>query len=307
MYKIIGADQKEYGPVTAEQLRQWTLDGRVNAQTLVQPEGSTDWQPLSSFPELNPAEAPLGLSSTPAPLAGGAPSAGPASVEEILGRDYSLDIGDCLTRSWELVKANFWPVVGVSTLVMVVIVVVNQFFGLFTRSAVQQMVTERRFVPGGIAMILGVGVVGAPFYTVLIGGLFKYYLKLIRGEGASVGDAFSGFGPVLGQLVLLGLVQTILINLGLVCCILPGIFLTVSWYFALPLVMDQNMGFWDAMELSRKMVFKHWFLVFAFLLVNGLVSVCGLIACCLGILVSVPIGFVALMYAYEDIFGQQMR
>ena len=51
MYKIIGGDQKEYGPVTADQLRQWIAEGRVNAQTLVQAEGQTGWQPLSSIPE----------------------------------------------------------------------------------------------------------------------------------------------------------------------------------------------------------------------------------------------------------------
>ena len=30
MYKIIGADKKEYGPITADQLRQWLAEGRVN-------------------------------------------------------------------------------------------------------------------------------------------------------------------------------------------------------------------------------------------------------------------------------------
>jgi hypothetical protein len=51
MYKIIGVDQKEYGPVSAEQLRQWIAEGRVNAQTRVQAEGSAEWKPLSAYPE----------------------------------------------------------------------------------------------------------------------------------------------------------------------------------------------------------------------------------------------------------------
>src|SRR5256884_2188133 len=33
MYKIIGADQKEYGPITADQVRQWMAEGRANGQT----------------------------------------------------------------------------------------------------------------------------------------------------------------------------------------------------------------------------------------------------------------------------------
>lgn len=52
MYKIIGADQKEYGPITSEQMQQWITEGRVNAQTLVWSETSGNWMPLSSYPEL---------------------------------------------------------------------------------------------------------------------------------------------------------------------------------------------------------------------------------------------------------------
>ena len=36
MYEIIGADGKEYGPISFEQIRQWIAEGRVNAQTRVQ-------------------------------------------------------------------------------------------------------------------------------------------------------------------------------------------------------------------------------------------------------------------------------
>ena len=52
MYKIIGADGKEYGPVNVEQLRQWLAAGRVNRQTSVCPEGSAGWSPMESMPEL---------------------------------------------------------------------------------------------------------------------------------------------------------------------------------------------------------------------------------------------------------------
>lgn len=51
MYKIIGADQKAYGPVSVEQLRQWIAESRVNGQTQVQADGTEEWKPLSSFPE----------------------------------------------------------------------------------------------------------------------------------------------------------------------------------------------------------------------------------------------------------------
>jgi hypothetical protein len=75
MYKIIGADGREYGPVTAEQLRQWIAEGRANAQSKVQIEGSSDWRPLSASPEF----VHLSASSLP-PVS-------PIAPLEILGRN----------------------------------------------------------------------------------------------------------------------------------------------------------------------------------------------------------------------------
>jgi TM2 domain-containing membrane protein YozV len=54
MYKIIGADNRTYGPVPVDQIRRWLTENRVNAYTLAQAEGSTEWKPLGSFPEFGP-------------------------------------------------------------------------------------------------------------------------------------------------------------------------------------------------------------------------------------------------------------
>jgi len=61
MYKIIGADQTEYGPVPAAELRRWVAEGRADAQTLVWAEGMPAWCLLSALPEFAaalPASAP---------------------------------------------------------------------------------------------------------------------------------------------------------------------------------------------------------------------------------------------------------
>jgi hypothetical protein len=88
MYKIIGADQKQYGPVSADEMRQWIAEGRVNAQTLIQAEGQTDWRPLSSFPEFATAAQPIPsgtpLMSTPDSNAPALVS-GPATALMIVG------------------------------------------------------------------------------------------------------------------------------------------------------------------------------------------------------------------------------
>jgi hypothetical protein len=51
MYKILGGDGKEYGPVTADTLRQWVSEGRANAQTQIQGEGATGWTMMGQAPE----------------------------------------------------------------------------------------------------------------------------------------------------------------------------------------------------------------------------------------------------------------
>ena len=301
MYKVIGADKKEYGPVTAEIIKRWVAEGRANSQTQVQAEGSTEWKPLSEFPEF--AEL-LGTSAAPSsPQAPWEPPAVPAEL--VLGRDYTLDIGSCISRSWELLKAHFWPIVGISLLVMIAMGAINQLVALVSGPDFRGMMLEHRFSGGTLSIVLGTSVVTAPAYAILMGGLYRYYLKLIRGQRAEIGDAFSGFTIAPGQLALVGLVKAALSLLGYLFCILPGIYLSVAWMFAVPLVIDRRMQFWDAMELSRKVVTRHWFLLFAFVLVLGLISVCGFIACCIGLFVSIPITWMALMYAYEDMFGRQ--
>jgi prepilin-type processing-associated H-X9-DG protein len=53
MYKVIGADNIEYGPVSAEKIREWVREGRANAQTRVRLDGAADWQVLSACKEFN--------------------------------------------------------------------------------------------------------------------------------------------------------------------------------------------------------------------------------------------------------------
>ncbi len=72
MYKIIGADGQQYGPVSAEQIRRWIAENRVNAQTLIQAEGAQEWKPLSLFPEFAPE-----VKATPPPVTPVPPTIGP--------------------------------------------------------------------------------------------------------------------------------------------------------------------------------------------------------------------------------------
>jgi hypothetical protein len=89
MYKIVGADQKEYGPVSEEQLRQWISEGRANGQTIAR-FGDGPWKPLSTFPEFaslftTATASPLMSSPPPLPIGGLASGAPPPTSGMAIG------------------------------------------------------------------------------------------------------------------------------------------------------------------------------------------------------------------------------
>lgn len=79
MYTIIGADQKEYGPVTEEQILQWISEGRVNGKTLAKVAGGA-WKPVATFPELA-VHLPAAAAAQPTDSAGAPPLSSAGGLE----------------------------------------------------------------------------------------------------------------------------------------------------------------------------------------------------------------------------------
>lgn len=276
MFKIIGGDGRQYGPVTIEQAREWITSGRANAQTMAQRDGESDWKPLSQFAEF--AEA-LGASANqpPPPPPASAPIFPDSTLtadqlaSAVLSRPVEINVGHCFGRAWELFRADFWPVLGISALILLV---------------------------SGAAH----GILNGP----LIGGLLCYYLKKIRRQPASINDAFAGFygftAPFL-QLLLGAIVSGLLGGLGLIACLLPGIYLLVAWQLTLPLIQDRKLSFWDAMEVSRKVITADWWSAFVFALACVGLNIVGALCCGIGVFVTWPWTMIALAYLYEDLFS----
>lgn len=51
-YKIIGSDQKTYGPVLGAKVLEWLAEGRIDNQTPAQKEDEAEWKPLAAFNDL---------------------------------------------------------------------------------------------------------------------------------------------------------------------------------------------------------------------------------------------------------------
>ena len=70
-YMVRGADAKEYGPVTLEQLKLWVQEGRVSAGQELKRSDMGHWAAASNFSELQTAFP----TATPAPAPGAPPPA----------------------------------------------------------------------------------------------------------------------------------------------------------------------------------------------------------------------------------------
>jgi hypothetical protein len=251
MYRILGGDRNEYGPASADDVRRWIAEGRLNGQSLARAEGGKEWQPLASFPEFMAAlHAKAGLG--PRPIGPLGPGVADAYVAETLARYPDVPIGYCLSRGWRLLKENTALLFGASAI----------YWGIDTLLS---------FVP-----VLG-PLIDLLVHGILLGGLCVLFLKRIRGQSAAVRDVFSGFSGAAVQLLLAGLLCKVLGTLGFCCCIVPGVYLTVAWVFSLALVADKGLEFWSAMELSRTIVTRVWFQIFGLLLAAFLPLLVGYI------------------------------
>ena len=233
------------------------------------------------------------LSKSPCPVVtihdGATPPDADALTAEILARDYVLNIGNCLRRGWLLVKGDFWPIVGVTALVLAL---------LWAAGSSEAIFSYHREGFHATTSLLGVLLSGP-----LMGGLYFFFLKKIRREPARVETAFGGFSTCFVQLFLANFVTDVLLTLGFICLVLPFIYLLVAWVFTLPLVIDKRLEFWPAMRLSRKTVAKHWWKFLGFGIVLVLFNLAGVLLLCVGVFLTFPISLAALMYAYQDIFA----
>ena len=315
MYKILGGDGREYGPVSAETLRQWINEGRANALTQIKPEGATAWQALSSLPELADLFS-ASLAGPPLSGAGGAATG-------VHDGDYDLDIGGCIGRSFESFKLNMGPVL----LAMLI------YFGVIGGLAVLGMIPFIGILTGLISFVIG-----GP----LLGGVYHVLLQAARRRAVNPGDVFAGFSErfmhlFLGHLLpalftglcmipmmivaLVGLLPWILANqstspielvapmgalvatgVAALVCLPVVLWLAINWVFTILLVMDRRLDFWTAMKTSWRQVSKHWWTMLGLVIICGLINFAGFLACCVGLFFTLPITLGAFVQAYETLF-----
>ena len=209
---------------------------------------------------------------------------------DFLERDYEVNIGNYFSRGWEIFKKYAWAFVLFTLVTFLIAGILSMFPSpLGLRTSGDDPFGGANLLINIISPILGVG-----YYFVAF--------QLMRNRSCGFGDFFSGFKKFL-PVFLTALVSSLLIGLGFLLLILPGIYLAVSYLFAQLFVVDKNLSFWSAMESSRKVITKKWFSFFGLVLLLGLLNLLGAIILGVGLLVTVPLSACVVAAAYEDIVG----
>jgi uncharacterized membrane protein len=163
----------------------------------------------------------------------------------------------------------------------------------FTRSAVPYIVG---IILVGLISLVSLGIC----MPAMLLGYYRMGLKAARGESVVVGDVFSGFSDFLPSL-LLAIVMVILITIGFVLLILPGIALCYLLFWAFVLMADGERNIMTCMKRSFEYNSNHVGEMLVVVLVIFLISAAGG-AVPFGALVTTPVATAMTAHAYMRAF-----
>ncbi|MEN9213626.1 MAG: hypothetical protein Q6K12_00135 [Gloeomargarita sp. DG_1_6_bins_138] len=204
----------------------------------------------------------------------------PRDMTSLLTHGYQVKIGDYISRGWELLQ----PKIGLFISYTALLAGINVFLA---------------FIP---IPLLG-GLVSFIVSPALNAGLFIVAYKHLLGESVEFSDFFKGFER-LGVFFMATWLRGLFTTVGILLLIVPGIYLWVAYIFVELMIIDQNLNWWPAMEMSRQLITRKFFPMFGFLLLLVLINFGGALLCGLGLLVTVPLTCCALTVAYVDIMNQ---
>ena len=190
-----------------------------------------------------------------------------------------------LRQGWETFKSRVVP----TYVLLIVFVVIISCLGL----AVRILTGGDGGAGEGYRPLSGLGqLVFNVINVVLGGGLGLGLLKIIRGEEAPIGVLFSGIGKVV-PLVVATVISAVLVTIGLILLVIPGIVAGLGLSQALFLVMDRDLDGVAAVKASWAMMKGYKLSLLILELVILVMVLVSLIPLGLGLFVSIPVAALA--------------
>lgn len=220
------------------------------------------------------------------------------SIEKAIQGDYEFSIGAVLSEAWDKTRGAKWIIhLAFFYYFLVMAGVVTAIF--FMATLLFEVIKDpsaQNLVP--LIMQLGLNIVALPLAMgVAMLGIKRAVDAPIKAE--SIFAYYSKMFPLFATMILM----YILISIGFLLFILPGIYLAVAYYMAMPLVAEKDMSPWQALETSRKAVTRRWFSVFGLFFVMGIIIFVSAIPLGLGMIWTLPMMIIAFGILYRNMFG----
>jgi uncharacterized membrane protein len=230
-------------------------------------------------------------------VATGTEAAAGETDEEDFGSGPDFTVGELIKEAWQRTKGAKASIWGAMILLYLI------FFAIsFGGTAAFE-----EFYKGSDPTIsMGVNgalqLVSSWLSMLMTGGVMLIGVRQALEQRVSWKMVFAGFSRSLSITIAIVL-QTVLVIIGFVLLILPGIYLSVGYALTLPLILDKGMGPWEALEASRKAIHEKWWTVFGLYLVMMLLYIVSAIPLGLGLIWTVPMFFVLIGVLYVRLFG----
>lgn len=170
---------------------------------------------------------------------------------------------------------------------------ISEAWNIYIKNIVTILVS---LIVAGIVGGITLGILAVPMMM----GFMMLFVKAKRGQQIAVNDTFAYIGKFL-PLLLGAIALYIMILVGLILVVIPGLIFMAWWMYTFFLMVDKNMGFGDAMKESKKIVSsKGTMMHILFLIVAGFIGGIGGALFGIGQLLTLPIGVGAVALAYED-------
>jgi len=211
---------------------------------------------------------------------------GQGSVEGALNGDYDFTIGDIYREAWEQtngVKGTFLMAWGLYMGIAMAISWLFYFLPFDSQGIIESLVN----IPVLYPVMAGITLMGIHHS---VGADIR---------AASVFDHYSKVVPI----SLLMILMIILIMLGTILLVIPGIYLGIAYMMALSLMMDRDTGVWESLEISRKAITKHWFKIFFIYCLLGLLMLLAMMPLFIGLIWVLPLSSVMHGIMYKKMFG----
>lgn len=222
------------------------------------------------------------------------------TIEQALSRGYDFNIGDLISEAWQRTKGTKGIIIG-GFIVFYVVLLVASFvfggiFGLIGLTGGDEL---------GMAAIIAqmlIGIFASALAYPFMAGINMVGIRRAADQPISFNEIFSHFGRTV-PLLITAVVMMVLVYLGLILLIIPGLYLSIAYMLAIPLVVERGLSPWQALEASRKAITQHWFKVFGLFLLLGLIVGLSAIPLGIGLVWTIPLMIIAMGILYRTIFG----